>query len=144
MNFLVLVGFMGVFMFFNIDIVENIYCYILEYFCFGEIGYLDVSGYLFLIVIYLISGEIVVYNEEVVMDIMKVKIVVGLNIYDYGVIFVNDFVILIREDRKVQENCFIIYKVRFFFNVLREWSRGSLKCEIWIKEEWIFMSVKEE
>lgn len=85
-------------MFFNIDIVENIYCYILEYFCFGEIGYLDVNGYLFLIVIYLISGEIVVYNEEVVMDVMKVKSIVGLSIYDYGVIFVDDFRILVRED----------------------------------------------
>lgn len=55
-------------------------------------------GFLFLIVIYLISGEIVVYNEEVVMDVMKVKSIVGLGIYDYGVIFVDDFGILIRED----------------------------------------------
>lgn len=77
--------------------MENYYCYIFEYFCIGEIGYLDV-GFLFLIVIYLISGEIVVYNEEVVMDVMKVKSIVGLGIYDYGVIFVDDFGILIRED----------------------------------------------
>lgn len=81
--------------------MENYYCYIFEYFCIGEIGYLDV-GFLFLFVIYLISGEIVVYNEEVVIDVMKVKDrFVGLDIYSYGVIFVKDFRILVKEDRKV-------------------------------------------
>lgn len=144
MNLSVLAGSTGVSMSLNIDIVENTYRYTSEHSCFGEIGYPDASGYLSLTATHPTSGETVVYNEEVVTDTMKVKTAVGSNIYDYGVTLANDFVILIREDRKVQENCSTIHKLRFFLNVSREWSRGSLKCEIRTKEERIPTSVKEE
>lgn len=140
----VLAGSTGVYMSLNIDIVENTYRYTSEHSCFGEIGYPDANGYLSLTATHPTSGETVVYNEEVVTDAMKVKSTVGLSIYDYGVTLADDFRILVREDRKVQENCSTIHKVRFFLNVSREWSRGSFRCEIQTKEGRIPTSAIEE
>lgn len=129
----------------NIDIVEYNYRHTSEHSCFGEIGYPEANGYLSLTATHPTSGEIVVYNEEIVTDAMKVKASVdSSNIYNYGVPLADDFGILVREDRKVQENCSTIHKLRFFLNVSREWSRGSIRCEIRTKEERIPTSVKEE
>lgn len=128
----------------NTDIVENYYRYTSEHSCTGEIGYPD-AGFLSLSAIHPTSGETVVYNEEVVTDAMKVKDrLVGSDIYSYGVTLAKDFRILVKEDRKVQENCSTIHKVRFFLNVSREWSRGRFRCEIRTKEGRIPTSLQEE
>eukprot|EP00105_Crassostrea_gigas_P025428 XP_011446016.1 PREDICTED: uncharacterized protein LOC105341281 isoform X2 [Crassostrea gigas] len=140
----VLAGSTAVSLSLNTDIVENYYRYTSEHSCTGEIGYPD-AGFLSLSAIHPTSGETVVYNEEVVTDAMKVKDrLVGSDIYSYGVTLAKDFRILVKEDRKVQENCSTIHKVRFFLNVSREWSRGRFRCEIRTKEGRIPTSLQEE